>query len=136
MKENLGQFEGKCGLRGWILTICRNRFRDELRYWRRRAEDSSMDAMEESDGFWLEAARRDGGDDPADAWVTHIDLERAIGQLGEDEREAYELIKVAGYTSVEAGNLAGVPATTMRSRLARTREHLSNLLPAYGEDDS
>lgn len=136
VKENLNQFEGKCGIRGWILAVCRNRFRDDLKYHRYRSGNVSMDGMEEADGFWLETARRDGREDPAETWITRMDLERALAQLGEEEREAYVLMKVAGYTSEEAGKLVGVAATTMRSRLARAREHLSDLLPAYGEEDS
>jgi RNA polymerase sigma-70 factor (ECF subfamily) len=136
VKENLGQFQGQCGIGGWIHTICRNRFRDDLKYQRRRSGNVSMDAMEESDRFWQDVAGRQGREDPAEAWITRMDLERALALLGEEEREAYVLMKVLGYTSEEAGKLVGVPATTMRSRLARAREHLSDLLPAYGEEDS
>lgn len=134
VKQNIGQYRGECPLGGWIQTICRNHHRDAIKYLRRRAGNRSMDAMDESDKFWLDAARRTDRADPAEAWVTHLDVERALVQLGADEREAYLLMKVGGYTSEEAGKLVGVAATTMRSRLGKAREQLSNLLPAYGEE--
>jgi RNA polymerase sigma-70 factor (ECF subfamily) len=136
VRQNLGQYRGECGLGGWILKILHNRFRDDLKYRRRRASDTSMDDMEESDTFWLDAARSQGREDPAEAWVARMDLERALAQLGDEEHDAYALMMVGGYTSEEAGKLLGVAASTMRSRLARAKERLANLLPAYGEEDA
>jgi RNA polymerase sigma factor (sigma-70 family) len=133
VKENLKQYRGQCALIGWIRTICRNQHRDDVKYQSLRGGNYSIDAIAESDEFVLDAARWTGREDPTDGWVTHLDLKGALSRIGEDEREAYLLMKCAGYTSEEAGKLVGVAATTMRSRASRAREQLCNLLPAYGE---
>ena len=66
--------------------------------------------------------------------VVQVDIEHALDSLGEEEREAFVLMKVAGYTSAEAAKLVGVAPTTIRSRMARARERLARLLAGYDED--
>jgi RNA polymerase sigma-70 factor (ECF subfamily) len=61
---------------------------------------------------------------------------RAIDELPEDEREAFELVRVQGMTQTEAGQVLGVAVVTVKRRLNRglrlLAERLADLLP--GED--
>ena len=61
---------------------------------------------------------------------------RAIESLPEDEREAFDLVRIQGLTQVEAAELLGVSAVTVRRRLGRglrlLAEQLADLRP--GED--
>jgi RNA polymerase sigma-70 factor (ECF subfamily) len=57
----------------------------------------------------------------------------AIGDLPEDEREAFDLVRVQGMTQVEAAEVLGVSTATVKRRLNRglrlLAENLSDLRP-------
>ncbi len=61
---------------------------------------------------------------------------RAIDELPEDEREVFDLVRIQGMTQVEAAQLLGVSAVTVKRRLSRglrlLAEQLADLRP--GED--
>ena len=63
---------------------------------------------------------------------------QAIGALPEDEREAFDLVRIQGMTQVEAAELLGVAVVTVKRRLTRglrlLEEQLADLRP--GEDPS
>ena len=52
----------------------------------------------------------------------------AIDLLGEDEREAFDLVRVQGMTHVEAAEVLGVSAVTVRRRLQRGLQILAEKL--------
>ena len=58
---------------------------------------------------------------------------RAIESLPEDEREAFDLVRIQGLTQAEAAQLLGVSAVTVRRRLSRglrlLAEQLADLRP-------
>jgi len=60
----------------------------------------------------------------------------AIGRLPDDEREAFELVKLQGMTQAEAARIVGVSAMTVKRRLNRglrfLTEQLSDLRPEDG----
>jgi RNA polymerase sigma factor (sigma-70 family) len=57
----------------------------------------------------------------------------AIGELPEDEREAFDLVRIQGMTQVEAANILGVTTVTVRRRINRglrlLTEKLGDLRP-------
>jgi RNA polymerase sigma-70 factor (ECF subfamily) len=59
---------------------------------------------------------------------------RAIEGLPEDEREAFDLVRIQGLTHAEAAGVVGVSAKTVQRRLNRARlllaEQLADLRPA------
>ena len=52
----------------------------------------------------------------------------AIGELPEDEREAFDLVRVQGMTQAEAAQMLGVAAVTVKRRLNRGLRHLTEKL--------
>ena len=58
---------------------------------------------------------------------------RAIDELPEDEREVFDLVRIQGMTQVEAAELLGVSAVTVKRRLSRglrlLAEQLADLRP-------
>jgi RNA polymerase sigma factor (sigma-70 family) len=58
---------------------------------------------------------------------------QAIGALPEDEREAFDLVRIQGMTQVEAAELLGVSVVTVKRRLTRglrlLEEQLADLRP-------
>jgi RNA polymerase sigma-70 factor (ECF subfamily) len=64
----------------------------------------------------------------------------AIGELPEDEREAFDLVRVQGMTQAEAAQMLGVSAVTVKRRLNRglrlLTEKLGDLRPSGGPPGS
>ena len=64
----------------------------------------------------------------------------AIGELPEDEREAFDLVRVQGMTHTEAAQVLGVSAVTVKRRLNRglrlLTEQLADLRPGEKPPDS
>jgi len=65
---------------------------------------------------------------------------RAIEALPDDEREAFDLVRIQGLTQVEAGQLLGVSTRTVKRRLSRSlrllAEQLVDLHPGGDPPDS
>jgi RNA polymerase sigma-70 factor (ECF subfamily) len=60
----------------------------------------------------------------------------AIGQLPEDEREAFDLVRVQGMTQVEAAQLLGVSVVTVKRRLNRGLRLLTEKLGDLRPDET
>jgi RNA polymerase sigma-70 factor (ECF subfamily) len=64
----------------------------------------------------------------------------AIENLPEDEREAFDLVRVQGMTQTEAAQILGVAAVTVKRRLNRglrlLTEKLGDLRPSEEPPDS
>ncbi len=65
---------------------------------------------------------------------------QAIGALPEDEREAFDLMRIQGMTQVEAAELLGFSVVTVKRRLTRglrlLEEQLADLRPEEDIPDS
>jgi RNA polymerase sigma-70 factor (ECF subfamily) len=65
---------------------------------------------------------------------------RAIDELPEDEREAFDLVRIQGMTQVEAAQLLGVSVVTVKRRMSRglrlLAERLADLRPGEDPPDS
>ena len=108
--RNLTTFRGDASLRTWLSSIC---YRTALDGARRRPGNVVP----------IDAARPDPRPHP-DVEL-RLCLQEALGELPPDEREAFQLVHVLGYPREEAARIVGVPASTMRSRVARARERLA-----------
>jgi RNA polymerase sigma-70 factor (ECF subfamily) len=100
--------------RPWLLATARNLLLNE---WRREARERSAVAQLEAPDV---APSPTLGLDPA--------LERALGQLGLDDREALLLVAWEELTPSEAARSLGISAATFRVRLHRARRRLRNAL--------
>jgi RNA polymerase sigma factor (sigma-70 family) len=64
----------------------------------------------------------------------------AIGELPEDEREVFDLVRIQGMTQVEAAQMLGVSTVTVKRRLTRglrlLEEQLADLRPEEDTPDS
>jgi RNA polymerase sigma-70 factor (ECF subfamily) len=65
---------------------------------------------------------------------------RAIGELPEEEREVFDLVRIQGMTQAEAAHVLGVSAETVKRRLSRglrlLAEQLADLCPDEKPPDS
>ena len=114
----LGTFRGEAAVRTWLVSICHRVCIDRLRL--KRAETVPLD----------EVAARRVTPEPDE----RLHLDAAVRRLAVDERAAFLLVDVLGYTGAEAAEIVGTPASTMRSRVARAREQLAADLAPTGTE--
>jgi len=111
------QFEPGTNLQAWLFTILRNTFYTNLR--RRRWE------VEDADD--VQAAKLTVG--PRQEWSLALRaLEQAIQRLPHEQREVLVLVVGAGVTYEEAADICGCAVGTIKSRLARGRVRLAELV--------
>ncbi|HEX7165907.1 MAG TPA: sigma-70 family RNA polymerase sigma factor [Acidimicrobiales bacterium] len=114
----LGRFRGDAAITTWLYTICHRVCLDGRR--RAHVDVVTLDAACEADAHAV-LAREHSVDD-------RLSLDAAMSSLPDDERVAFTLVGVLGYSHEEAGAVAGAPSSTMRSRYARARTRLATAL--------
>ncbi|GIJ71938.1 sigma-70 family RNA polymerase sigma factor [Virgisporangium ochraceum] len=110
----LPSFEGRAGVRTWLLSIARRTCADHLRATVRRRRL----------GDRLLSAPADPGPDDT-GLVDALDL---LHRLDPPRRAAFVLTQVTGLSYAEAAAVEGVPVGTIRSRVARARAELVDAL--------
>ncbi len=113
--RGLAAFRGEAELRTWLLAICHRACVDRLRAARLPRAPVRLEEL------------AGAGDDERDSDIRSA-LRGALSRLDEVEREAFLLVDVLGHSREEAARICGVPASTMRSRVARARGELVKLL--------
>lgn len=115
----LPAFRGDSSARTWLLSIARRACADAVRRNVRRrrlaarieqqsATDASPGAVDDASGVHAVSA--------------------LVDTLPHDQRVAFVLTQVVGCSYAEAAEACGVPIGTIRSRVARAREHLLETL--------
>jgi RNA polymerase sigma-70 factor (ECF subfamily) len=117
---NREQFQAGSNLKAWLFTILRNCYYSELRHRKFEVEDP--------DG--VSASQLAVAPDH-DAKLQLRDLSHALQQLPTDQREALVLVCATGLSYEEAAAVCQVAVGTIKSRIARARDRLVELL---GED--
>lgn len=113
MWSGLGHFRAEARLSTWLHTICRRTAIDRSR--RRRLTCSNLDDEPEP-------AATDAGPES----VESVTLDDYLSVLPRSHRTALVLIDVDGFTAAEAADRAGIPASTMRSRVGKARRLLAD----------
>lgn len=105
---------------GWLFRICANLCKDHLKSPRRN--DLSLDG--------IEAAVPDPGtpDDALERSRLRDALDRALGALPSDQREAFVLKHVEGRTYGEMAEMLEASTSALKMRVHRARESLQELL--------
>ncbi|TKV60932.1 sigma-70 family RNA polymerase sigma factor [Nakamurella flava] len=123
----LGGFEGRSGLRTWLLVIARRTVVDHLRRQASRPRTADLDdwtvPAERAAARWRPSSRSSG----AATEVTDL-----LDRLPVERREALVLTQLVGLGYAEAADVIGCPVGTVRSRVARAREELATMLAAGG----
>jgi RNA polymerase sigma-70 factor, ECF subfamily len=112
-------------IKGWMFTILRNIWLDQL-----RKERNSPDLLEQYCAEVMEPVKR-LQHDPYQQLMRKVEAERvreAIRQLPDDFREVILLREYEDLSYREIAELVGCPAGTVMSRLARARARLRELL--------
>ncbi|WP_407696400.1 sigma-70 family RNA polymerase sigma factor [Sphingomicrobium astaxanthinifaciens] len=111
------RFQAGTNMRAWTFIILRNLFLSQMRRARFKGEWDDVTAAK------ILAA-------PAaqDRHVELGDMQRALLQLPQPQREALILVGAGGFAYEEAAQICGCAVGTIKSRVARGRVALENLL--------
>jgi RNA polymerase sigma-70 factor (ECF subfamily) len=126
--RSITRFDGRSSFGTWIYRIATNACLDELRRRRRRPMvglPGDLDDDWESVGRPAFGGR---GRDPADEATAHVDVDAALRQLAPEHRVALVLRDVCDLTYDEIAVVLDVPIGTVRSRIARGRAALADLM--------
>jgi len=110
--RSLPDYRGEGSGRGWVLTIARRTCADATRSrrrWRRIRDDRA---------------------EPEQAAIDDDDLvvHDLLGGLGPERRDAFVLTQILGFSYAETAEVLGCPVGTVRSRVARAREDLLDVV--------
>jgi len=110
-------FEAGSNMKAWLFTILRNCINSQARRdWRQAAWDET-------------AALRIAAPPLEQEWAMQLsDVSRAVSRLPTRQREALILVGAGGLTHREASQITGAGECTMKSRIARGRAALLDLL--------
>lgn len=118
---NLHRFKHGTKLQAWLFTILRNNF---VSYHRKRRRE-----VQDTDGV---AASRLISIPEQNGYLELRDLQAALAQLPAAQREALLLIGAEGFSYEEAASICNVAVGTVKSRVARARARMAELL-GYGD---
>lgn len=118
--RGLPRFDGRSAFSTWAYRVATNACLDELRRRRRRAEPVDDEVLE----------RAPAGVGSIDGAADRVDIDKALLQLPIEFRVAVVLRDLSGLDYREISQVLGVPEGTVKSRIARGRGTLANLLAA------
>lgn len=124
------RFQAGTNMRAWTFIILRNHFLSQMRRSRFRGEWDDLTA----DRLLAAPAGQD-------KQIELADLQRGLMQLPASQREALILVGAGGFAYEEAAEICGVAVGTIKSRVARGRAALEQILedgalPARSEQES
>lgn len=128
--RGLRRFDGRSAFTTWSYRVVSNACLDELRR-RARRPVPAVPAVEEA-----AASRAVGHDAGVEAVAGRLDTDAALARLPYEFRVAVVLRDLCDLDYAEIARVLGVPPGTVRSRIARGRAQLADLLgnPAASPD--
>jgi RNA polymerase sigma-70 factor (ECF subfamily) len=119
--DNRARFEMGSNLKAWLLTILRNRYYSELRHRQFEVEDPEG---KHAAGLAVQ---------PEHELTAEMDaLSRALDELRDEQRQALLLVFAGGLSYAQAAAMCNCAVGTIKSRIARGRDHLAALLKPNG----
>ena len=145
--RGLDRFDGRAAFTTWAYRVATNATLDELRRRRRRpvpglaeedgpsgtafgtgaAGPGAVTALRPGNGAPVGGARP-AGEAVGDAVADRLDVDAALARLPEDFRVVVVLRDLCGLDYAEIAEVVGIPPGTVRSRIARGRGQLADLL--------
>lgn len=111
------RFQAGTNMRAWTFIILRNHYLSQVRRNRFRGEWDDLTA----DRILAAPASQD-------RHIDLTDLQRALQELPQPQREALILVGAGGFAYEEAAEICGVAVGTIKSRVARGRTALESIL--------
>jgi RNA polymerase sigma-70 factor (ECF subfamily) len=114
--RGIGRFDGRSRFTTWLYRVATNAALDEVRRRQRRPYPSALTVDVAQPG---DMAARVGA---------RLDVDAALGRLPEEFRVAVVLRDLADLDYAEIAEILGIPAGTVKSRIARGRAALADAL--------
>ena len=118
--RGLDRFDGRSAFSTWAYRVATNACLDELRRKRRRPEPVEDEL--------LDVGRGGVGEDAIGRVGDRADIDAALATLAPEFRAAVVLRDLVGLDYAEIGDILGAPPGTVKSRIARGRAALADLL--------
>lgn len=135
-QRGLENFRGDASFSTWLYQIATNLAHNRYWYWSRRKRDQSisldMPVVPDSD-LTLENVMPSEAENPAEATVTQEFVNRVaecMHSLGDKHKEVLILRNVRNLSYDEIADQLGISVGTVKSRIARARENLRELMGA------
>jgi RNA polymerase sigma-70 factor (ECF subfamily) len=130
-----GRFEQGSNAWPWLLRILTNLFINDLNHKRRWDSDVDLDTLMQSGGgpAQTHAAPTDVPGVDLMARTLDEELEQALAMLSDSLRVCLILSDVEGLSYEETALALGIPIGTVRSRLARARMKMHDLLQDFAQ---
>ncbi|MEO6090028.1 MAG: sigma-70 family RNA polymerase sigma factor [Umezawaea sp.] len=119
---SLARFQARSSARTWLLSIARRVVADHIRSVKARPKLNGCDDWQAV----AERAQRHAGPGFAEGVV----LNEVVASLDPERGAAFLLTQTLGLSYADAAEVCGCPVGTIRSRVARAREDLVELLRA------
>jgi RNA polymerase sigma-70 factor, ECF subfamily len=119
----IGRLQAHSNMKGWLFTILRNIWLNELRKWRNGPQMVEIGIADSVVGLFKNSH---------DLYVSKMEAEQvraAIQKLSEEFREIILLREYEDLSYHEIAGILGCPVGTVMSRLGRARAKLRALLP-------
>jgi RNA polymerase sigma factor (sigma-70 family) len=123
----------------WLFRVARNRIIDLFRRKQRETERSAptVVASDESEGFAAENLLPSGDDGPEAAYARSVlldELEEALEELPEEQRDVFIAHELMGYSFKEIAEATGASVSALLSRKHHAVLHLRERLRSIYED--
>jgi RNA polymerase sigma-70 factor, ECF subfamily len=130
--RGLPRFDRRSAFSTWAYRVATNACLDELRRRRRRPEPVADEDLDGAAGVGSSAGSSPSPSLSLDAVGERVDIDAALGTLAPEFRAAVVLRDLVGLDYAEIGEVLGVPAGTVKSRIARGRAALADVLAPPG----
>jgi len=133
--RRVGSFRGECTLKTWIYRIALNQAANRNRWWKRMSRDHALSLSldqfsQENVSFDISSRRPSPARQMFDSEIRDR-FTKGLGELSFDQRVAVVLRDVEGLSCEEIAEITGVQIGTVKSRIARGREHLRRILEEF-----
>jgi RNA polymerase sigma-70 factor (ECF subfamily) len=132
--RRIDRFDGRAAFTTWLYRVTTNACLDELRRHRRQApvldpvDTRANDRTDQAAGERADGGAHGRHADPADLVADRMAIDDALAELTPEFRAAVVLRDVGDLEYAEIAEVLGVPVGTVRSRIARGRAQLADLL--------
>ncbi len=128
-----GRFQQGSNAWPWLLRILTNLYINDLNHHRKWASDIDLDALMQSGGGPAQTHAAPADVPGVDLMARTLDeeLEHALALLSDSLRVCILLCDMEGQSYEEAAQVLSIPIGTVRSRLARGRMKLHDLLQDF-----
>lgn len=135
LHRKIHEFRGDCSLKTWLYRVTVNQAANRNRWWRRRLRHRTisldLDLRKDGRGVTEPVSEDAAGDRKIFSLEIQKALQESLKQLPFEQRAAVTMRDVQGLSYEEIAQVMGSRVGTVKSRIARGRERLRELLKPY-----